>query len=404
MSLMGYIAAGAVSGAGSAVKEGAQNLQQAWTQKMLQEERAKIETERDARLEEFQRGQQQTQIGANIALEGQRQNFETSRDTTKYAQVKETETRQAEAATTLREQIRNEAQDLLDLQHSEGQQRKDVEAAATKERLTLEANKGNLQAKTELAQAEYAAGKPLAEQKVLDASTLEKQAMIEKANDPVYMKAITTLKRASASDLEKAQADLTRWKVNHAFLEVNKADAVTASLVMRDATTDIDRLSNLLNTAQMTGDTAQIATLTRQIQDSESIRASARARAAELSGITLTKAPAPRTGVLDDPFSAASPLASQPAGPAPRPLSQVPSQDFTGTTVERTRPVMPRGTVPPERIQQIAKQQLDYDVQEALSALTKAKQHGNAAQVRAKQERYDALVRQQSGSLAGSVR
>lgn len=61
MSLMGYMAAGAVSGMGQSIQQGAQNVQTAWNQEMLLKERAKLEKERDARQNEFQAGQTQIQ-------------------------------------------------------------------------------------------------------------------------------------------------------------------------------------------------------------------------------------------------------------------------------------------------------------------------------------------------------
>lgn len=75
-----------------------------------------------------------------------------------------------------------------------------------------------------------------------------------------------------------------------------------------------------------------------------------------------------------------------------------PTENFT---VERNRPVMPRGGRPdPANVAKIDKGQLDYDVQEALAELNNAKIHGNKARVAHLQALYDDLVNKQSGTLS----
>jgi hypothetical protein len=57
MGLMGYITAGAISGAGQAIQQGAQQTQSAFTQQMLIQEREKLEAARDEKMREFQRSE-----------------------------------------------------------------------------------------------------------------------------------------------------------------------------------------------------------------------------------------------------------------------------------------------------------------------------------------------------------
>ncbi len=113
----------------------------------------------------------------------------------------------------------------------------------------------------------------------------------QKAQDPVYLQSLKILGDANESGLEKAQRQAAEFKVlkqaEDRQIAIDKADETTAALIMRDTLNDITRLTTELNKAEIAGvDTASIK---RQLDDATWTLQRARARAAALSGVDLTK-------------------------------------------------------------------------------------------------------------------
>jgi hypothetical protein len=79
------------------------------------------------------------------------------------------------------------------------------------------------------------------------------------------------------------------------------------------------------------------------------------------------------------------------AAPPATPTETIPA----AAPVEPTRPSIPRGRLAPQKLSQMKKQQLDYDVLAKTKELEQAKIHGNRARIQALQAELDALEAQQ---------
>ncbi len=151
----------------------------------------------------------------------------------------------------------------------------------------------------------------------------------QKAQDPEYLKAFKTLRDASESRLEKAQRQAAEFKVlkqeEDRQIAMNKADAITAAAIFRDTTNEITRLTTELNKAELAG--SDTTAIQQQINDAVTMQRMARARAAALSGVELTKPKASSEYKMPD-FSGK-------ANAAPAPTANVGVTDEEANAVTR---------------------------------------------------------------------
>lgn len=260
MGLMGYLAAGAVGGASQAVGEGLKTVMAGEVQRNLQKERIEFETLRDQRNQDFQRGENAATRTSNEDIHAASEAGAKDRQKTGFEH--DEEMKRGEYAYKAAE---DEIKTIRDGQLDDIREQRDI-------------RKEGRQAK---------------QAKALRAEIQQEEAdsTKSKGKDKDYLKALHVLANAKESDFDRAQTELAQYKAkmkeDDRKQAIEKADAVTAAAIMRDATLDIDRLSAQVTKAQVDGDTVTVDRLTRQIADSQVMQKAARARAATLAGITV---------------------------------------------------------------------------------------------------------------------
>ena len=350
MGLMNYLAAGAVGGLGEGIQKGSQLLATAWTQQMLLNERAKLDALRDERLYESQKQLQGERLTAERGMQQERMGGQVLLQTQSEQAAEQRQKKDLSAA-----QHRAVEREDFELQKAEeerqGRLREKVAEASLRSGEKAEDRKDATQLRAEIRQEEIAAAK-------------------NQATDPAYLKALHTLTNAKETDFEKAQTELARFKVSMKEKDrqeaIDKADAVTAAAIMRDATLDIDRLAIAANTAKLDGDTDTVTRLNQQIRESQSVQRAARARAAALSGITLA---APATSNIRAQIDQALEKTF------PSPSSPAPSQASPRPTVSSENPRTPA-------------------IEAALTALSSAHQTGDPKMIAAAQAELDKAMRE----------
>lgn len=239
--------AGMASGAGQMLGKGLETAQSYLVQSFLQEERNKMETDRLKLTEQFAGAREQRGYGHVEQLQKEKIASEEGQLKTRMGHEMDLESK--------REKARAQEASTLDRRKQDAELRETARATHLRDALRRE-------------EVDYA-----------------KQI----AKDPDYLEAIKTLQRARESDLVRAQTNAAQYEVQTQVedrqLAMDKADATTASLIFRDSTNEITRLTTELTKAELVG--ADTTAIQKQIDEAGHTQRSARARAAELSGVKL---------------------------------------------------------------------------------------------------------------------
>lgn len=312
---MGLIGYGALGGAGEALRRSGASLQDAierrWNEKSLLEERANFEELRDKRQNDyvttrettaFQRSEtaKDSDVVRTKKAEEDKYQVDLARktnpvtlaqlvDAEDFAIVKRLE--KEKGRTPLVGELEAE-KEKAKLPAKKQEVANEVTLVTPKAELATAQGKASQQTKIALAPGElevFKSGEDLRRAAVAEQNTLSMDTTKAKVKDKEYIKALGVLANASQTDLEKASAGLAEFKLKNAAADrqemIDKAAAVTAVAIFRDATLDIDRLEAQATKAQLDGDTKHLERLTRQIESSRQIQISARTRASELAGI-----------------------------------------------------------------------------------------------------------------------